>query len=109
MLNDLKMMLGIDAHDTELDAKLNLIISLTTARLKRLLGGVDDIPEDMNYIILEIAIIRFNRIGSEGMASHTVEGESYSFADADFEKYANEIQEFLYSQKSDTKGGVRFL
>ena len=72
MLDDLKLMLGIDSDDIELDDKLNLIISNTTSRLKLLLGGIEP-PDDMNHIILEVAIIRFNRIGSEGLQSHSVE------------------------------------
>ena len=108
MLDNLKLMLGIAADDTDLDEKLKLIISNTTARLKLLLGGVD-VPEVMDHIILEVAIVRFNRIGSEGMASHSVEGASYAFDDADFGKYADEIQAYLDTQKSSARGKVRFL
>ena len=76
MLNNLKLMLGITDNDR--DATLKLIISTATARLKLLLGGIDP-PESMEHIILEVSIIRFNRIGSEGMESHIVEGEHLQF------------------------------
>lgn len=108
MLENLKSLLGFDLADTENDAKLSLIIEITTQRLKTLLGGIEP-PEDLEYIIVEVSIIRFNRIGSEGLASHTVEGESLSFVDSDFDGYAAEIQAFLDSQKSSTRGKVRFL
>ena len=106
MLNDLKIMLGIE--DTGIDDKLRLIIANVTARLKLLLGGIEP-PEDMNHIILEVSIIRFNRIGSEGMSSHSVEGESTSYSDADFNAFSDEIQAFLDAQKTSTRGKVRFL
>jgi hypothetical protein len=106
MLDNLKMLLGIE--DTDQDSKLNLILSNTIARLKLLLGGIDP-PEEMNHIILDVAIMRFNRIGSEGLASHSVEGESLSFADQDFNGFANEIQAWLDSQKDNKRGKVRFL
>lgn len=108
MLNDLKLMLGIDANDTSIDAKLKLIISTATARLKLLLGGTEP-PESMEHIIREVAIIRFNKIGSEGLGSHTVEGESLSFNEDDFAAFTDEIQAFLNSQKENTRGKVRFL
>ena len=108
MLDKLKLMLEISAEDTTLDEKLLLIISNTTSRLKLLLGGINP-PETMDHIILEVAIIRFNRIGSEGMASHSVEGESYSFSDGDFDGFSDEIQAFLDTQKESTRGKVRFL
>lgn len=108
MLNDLKLMLDISSDDTSLDSKLKLIISSTTARLKNLLGGIDP-PEEMDHIIREVAIIRFNRIGSEGMSNHTVEGESQQFTDNDFAGFMDEIQAYLESQKESVRGKVRFL
>lgn len=68
MLDDLKRILGIAPEDTDLDDKLNWIISSVRSRLKLLLGGTDP-PEEMNYIIVEVAVVRFNRIGSEGTAA----------------------------------------
>ena len=106
MLNDLKLMLGIT--DTSLDDKLNLIISAATARLKVLLGGIDP-PESLFYIIREVSIIRFNKIGSEGMTSHSVEGESLTFGDNDFAGYKEDIDLYLESQKVSAKGRLRFL
>lgn len=108
MLNELKLMLGISTDDTSIDAKLKLIISTATARLTLLLGGIEP-PDSMNHIIREVAIIRFNKIGSEGMASHTVEGESFSFSEDDFAAFSDEIQAFLDSQSENKRGKVRFL
>lgn len=109
MLNDLKIMLfGEAIEDTAKDALLKLIISGATSRLQLRLGGLEP-PESMNHIILEVAIARYNRVGSEGLTSHTVEGESMSFSDNDFAGYEDEIQAFLDSQKEVKKGKVRFL
>lgn len=106
MLTNLKLMLGIT--DESQDEKLMLIINGATARLTRLLGGLEP-PEEMEDIIREVAVIRFNRIGSEGMASHSVEGETYTFADDDFAAYKEEIQDYLNKQQASGKGRVRFL
>jgi hypothetical protein len=108
MLQNLKLLLGLDESDTSLDAKLSLLLTMTTARLKLLLGGIEP-PKSMEHIITEVAVIRFNRIGSEGVASHSVEGESLQFTDGDFDGFADEIQAFLDSQKEGTRGRVRFL
>ena len=110
MLENLKLMLGFSADDVDetRDSRLRLILSNTTARLKLLLGGIEP-PEEMDHIILEVAIIRFNRIGSEGTSSHSIEGESLSFADNDFSGFMDEIQAYLDTQKESTRGKVRFL
>ena len=110
MLDNLKLLLGIDieTEDADLDSKLCLIISNTTARLKILLGGIEP-PEELKHIILEVSIIRYNKIGSEGLSSHTVEGESLSFSEDDFAPFSDEIQAFLDYQKDATRGKLRFL
>lgn len=108
MLSDLKLMLGLDTEDTSIDAKLLLIIESATARLRTLLGGVEP-PNSLSYIIRDVSVMRFNRIGSEGMTSHTVEGESITFGDDDFAGYMDDIQAFLESQKNSARGRVRFL
>ena len=108
MLENLKLMLGISADDTDLDDKLRLIVTHTTARLKLLLGGIDP-PEEMDHIIFDVSLMRYNRIGSEGLSSHSVEGESLTFSDSDFDGFAAEIQAWIDSQKESTRGKVRFI
>lgn len=106
MLQNLKQFLGI--VDGDKDALLKLIISNTTARLTLLLGGIEP-PEELDHIILEVSIIRFNRIGSEGLSSHSVEGESLSYNDNDFAGYMDEIDAFLANQEESKHGKVRFI
>lgn len=108
MLNDLKLMLGIASSDTDRDNLLKLIVSNATARLTVLLGGMEP-TESLDYIIMDVCIRRFNRIGSEGMDSHTVEGESITFSDSDFAGFEDDIQAFLATQQESKKGRVRFL
>lgn len=72
MLEDVKELLGIAEDDKTMDTRLNIIIAATTKRLKVLLGGLD-VPDDLKYIVTDVSIMRFNRIGSEGLSSHSVE------------------------------------
>ena len=45
------------------------------------------IPEKLNYIIVEVMVKRFNKLGSEGLSSQSVEGLSMSFDLDDFAVY----------------------
>lgn len=108
MLDSIKGLLGFAADDTENDANLNKLISFAVARLKLKLGGIEP-PEELDYIIIEVVIKRFNRIGSEGFKNHSFEGESVTFCDDDFEEFEADIQAFLDSQKQTTRGKVRFI
>lgn len=109
MLDELKIMLGIPVDDTSIDAKLRLILTSCAARLRMLLGGVKEVPETLEYIVLEISVARYNRIGSEGLSGHTVEGETSSYTTNDFTPYMAEIQAYIDAQSTATRGKVRFL
>lgn len=109
-----KNLLGITLEKTEadvlLDINLEYILDSTEARLKNLLGGVEP-PDELRHIIIDVACIRFNRIGSEGAASHSVRDESISFVDDDFSGYMSEINAWLQAQDDSktNKGKIRFM
>lgn len=109
-LESLKQMLGFakDDADADRDERLKSIIYNTTSRLKLLLGGIEP-PKDMQYIVIDVSIKRFNRIGSEGLTSHSVEGESTSYSGNDFDEFKDDINAFLESQKDSRRGKLRFL
>ena len=100
VLNDVKLLLGLQTDDVKLDT----IVRLTESRL-----SVQIIPDELEYIITEVSIKRFNRIGSEGVQTHSVEGESMSFNDDDFSSFSSEIQSWRDEQANQNKGKVRFL
>ena len=105
ILENVKELLG---NPKNIDDKLNVIIELTQKRLGNLLS-VKEVPEELEYIVVEVSVIRFNRIGSEGVSSHSVEGESMSFNDDDFDSYDKYIRSWLNNQSDLKKGRVRFL
>ena len=107
-LEQVKVLLGITT--TALDSKLNIIIANTEKRLLAKLDGETEIPDGLSYIVTEVAIARFNKIGSEGATSHSVEGESLSFMQDEFSPYAEEIDEWLANREEGSgKGRVVFL
>ena len=105
ILENVKELLG---NPKNIDEKLNVIIELTQKRLGNLLS-VKEVPEELEYIVIEVSVIRFNRIGSEGVSSHSVEGESMSFNDDDFDSYDKDIRSWLNNQSDLKKGSVCFL
>lgn len=105
ILDNVKALLG---SPEGLDDKLALIVELTTQRLCLLLG-TSEVPEKLSYIVVEVAIKRFNRIGSEGYQSHSLEGMSITFGDDnDFMPFMSDIEAWHQAQK-DGKATVRFL
>ena len=109
VLEDVKLLLDIPEGDTGLDRKLELIIGNAGRQvLSYLPAGTDKVPEALAYIVCELAVVRFNRIGNEGMSSYAQGGESITYGD-DIAPYLSAIQAWNDSQKGNTKGAVRFL
>lgn len=98
-------MLGF--FDEKSNKTLDVIIRLTTNRLKTLLD-VEEVPTELEYIVTEVSIVRYNKIGSEGVTNHSVEGETMSFSDNDFKGYLNDIEAWK-NKKNEVKGVVKFL
>lgn len=105
IIDDVTALLGFS--DEKYNKTLDVIIRLTTNRLKTLLD-VKEVPTELEYIVTEVSIVRYNKIGSEGVTSHSVEGETMSFSDNDFKGYLNDI-EVWKNKKNEVKGVVKFL
>jgi len=109
-METIKTLLGL-TDDTQ-DSLITAIMDLTESRLKNLLGGVGAIPEALSYIVTEVSIRRFNRVGSEGLQSHSVEGETMTWPDDDFKPFMDDIQAWLDENQDDAstnRGRVRFI
>lgn len=112
MLEKILILLGLDSPTQAMTDRIETIIGMTEQRLAFLLGiPVNGIPTELSYIVVEVTIARFNRIGSEGVSSHTVQGESLSWTDDDFKPYMDDIQEWLNAQDevNTTRGRVKFI
>lgn len=109
MLEEIKTVLGLsDVPGGTVDPILKVLIKTVTARLLVLIGATE-VPEALQYIITEVVIARYNRIGSEGVASHGVSGETMQWNDDDFTPYQKDIDAYRLSQDVEQKGKVRFL
>lgn len=86
MLEKVKVLLGI--QDPEQDQVLEQIISNVSSHLTVLLGKT--VPENLHFVVIEISVMRFNRLGSEGMKSELTEGHR-----ADFFEPAQEFRPYL--------------
>lgn len=110
--NDVVTMLGLsDEVATEQKEKLNLIIKTTTSRLLLKLQGETAIPNELSFIVVEVAQVRYNRLGNEGMTSYGQEGESITFSPSDFDGYQADIDQWLANndKSKNALGKVKFL
>ena len=108
LLANLKLLLDLTDSDTELDVKLNLIIEQSKNKVLAYLPNVTSVPDELSYIVLELSVVRFNRIGNEGMTNYSQEGQSIAYG-SDMSNYEADIKAWLLKQADNERGVVRFL
>ena len=108
MLTEIKRTLEIT--DTVLDSQLNDFIKRITDRLLLRLG-VPTLPVELQFIVVECTVKRFNLKGNEGMASYSQEGESITYGDL-LDEYKDDIALWVRTQDKLVDadiGVVRFI
>lgn len=103
IIEQVKALLGIT--DDLQDDLLEVIKELTEAHFKAYTGQ-ETIPANLEFIIVEVMVKRFNKLGSEGMSSQGVEGLSISFDLDDFASYDKVIHRQF---ASDFQAGFKML
>ena len=91
------------------DERMAVVVNLTEQRLLNLLPvqngtKLTSVPTSLEYIVTNIAMARFNRIGQEGMTSYGQDGLSLVFKNDDFDPYMDEINSY---GDNGSEGGAR--
>lgn len=108
VLEDVKELLGIEGCD--LDARLSIIIRNKEQQvLSYLPQDTESVPVELEHIVCELAIARFNRIGNEGMKIYGQEGESVTYESDEMSPYLYEIDAWNKKQRGNKRGVLRFI
>ena len=108
MKSKIKTLLGL--KDNNQDDLLDVIIENTEQALCFKLSA-DEVPKELNYVLVEVAIKRFNRLKNEGMTSYSQEGESITFNSSDFNDFNIDIQQCRADNNKNERslGKVHFI
>ena len=116
-LLDLRLLIFGDRNHSEQDDLIGMLQRVAEQRLKLILNrtargyGHDEvtcIPHDLAWIVAEVVARRFNRIGSEGMKSESVEGHAITYDADDFVDYVQLIDDYYkpIEPEPDRRGSV---
>lgn len=97
MIEEIKLLLG-DAADSFTDAQIGLCLKLALAEVEAYCNRTVDY--ELEIVAEKIAIIKLNRINTEGLASQSYSGVSESYVDG----YPADIKAVL-----DRKRKIKFL
>jgi len=110
ILEDVKTLLGAEAAEEQIEVSIALATSSVLNRMKRYGSDKTEVSEDLNFIVIELAVARYNRIGSEGMSSESIEGLSTSYISNLLDQYDSDIRAAVSEDfKRPKKGKVKFI
>ena len=104
LLNRVKVLLGTTNNDNE--ELLREIIEITEAKILNYINS-SELPKQLEFVLVELSIKRFNRIGSEGFTSETVDGKTMSYEASEFEGYEKYLDDYIL--RNGTKKKFRLI
>ena len=81
------------------EIKMGIVVELTEQRLLNILPKqnalkLTKIPAELEYIVTNVSMARYARVGQEGMSGYSQDGLNMVFRQDDFDPYMSEINSF---------------
>ena len=101
LLNRIKTLLQINDND-------ELIYEIVEITKEKILNYINEkeLPKELEFVLVELAIERFNKIGSEGIASESIDGKNVSYDDS-FENYKVYLDDYIF--RNNKNKGFKLL
>ena len=104
IVSRMKVLLGI-TDNTDNEELLCEIVEITKSKILNYINRTK-IPKELEFVLIELSVQRFNRIGSEGIASESIDGKSVSYDD-DFTGYKHYLDDYI--SRNSVRKGYRLL
>lgn len=98
----IKTLTGVYEQDELLTEIVNIIEEKILSYMQ-----VETIPNNLSWIVIEMAIARFNRIGSEGLTTESVDGKQSSYVEDELAQYKHYLNEYM-RENTKNKGWKLF-
>lgn len=111
LIDRILLLLSIDNKDLDKQKLIEEIISLVATPVALYLG-VEEVPAELEYIIIELAIARYNRIGAEGYSEEKNDNVQNRFIETPMiEQYypALDAWKEAHNEPEPAKKTVRFF
>lgn len=73
--------------------------------------GATELPDALTFIVENMTLAKFNKIGNEGMAQYSEEGQAMTFSTNDLQPYYTELDRYTDNQEEENaadEGGFFF-
>ncbi|MGL5712244.1 MAG: phage head-tail connector protein [Paraclostridium sp.] len=84
----------LNVTGTTFDKFIDECMAISSGLISRYLG-VDTVPTELEFVLIECTIVRYNRIGSEGLTSEGIDGYSSSFIEDILSPYHQYLDDYI--------------
>lgn len=104
LLGEIKITLGLGSSDKD-----ELLLTLINRCSQPVLNYINkkELPEVLEYIVIELVIARYNRIGSEGMNSENTDGVTFSYNNNVLDAYKKDLDRWIKENTTKINKSVR--
>lgn len=112
ILEEVKLFKGI--MDNLQDELLFLIISESKQRIlihinSKRVDKLEVIPDELDFVIRDVSIKRFNKIDSEGTKSNSQEGLKLDWEKGYLDEYEDILKGYYDKEDEGRKGSIKFI
>lgn len=94
MLDNIKILLDLDITDTSQDDLLLLLIEYASSTVT-LYVKTDELPLELEFIVDELVVRRYNKIASEGHQNENLQASSITFELDDLKVYKGLLDKWI--------------
>ena len=107
MIDQAKILLGIhdDLQDNLLNALEKGAEQMVLSWIKSRGGSLEEVPSELGWVMTELVVARFRRLGSEGMTKKSIQGLDMTFAGDDLVPYESYLEPYTDIGKKPAKEG----
>lgn len=104
ILSEVKLSLGLSSSDKD-----ELLLSLIDRWEQRVLNHINEkqLPAELEYIVTELTIARYNQLGSEGLNSENSDGVNISYNTNLLSLYTKDLDKWIKDNKIQSNSRVR--
>lgn len=107
IVQEVKESLEISSSDKD-----GLIKSIVKRCMQPILNYIKEstVPSELEYIVVEMALARYNKLGSEGITNESIDGVSYSYSNDILDGYRDDLDIWINNNSaSKNKVKVRLI
>lgn len=101
---DVRTILGIDDNDKSKNPLLDVLLDNAKSTICIYLGiKKEDFPESLAFIVIELTVARYRKIGAEGISTEKIDEISTTYSINDLARY----KDVLKAYKDNNLGGKK--